>query len=200
MTEGTLRVLLLERSEADAKLVERQLEDLQSGVVVERVESKDALKRALRDFGPDVVLCDRPLEMWEGTCPYALVRAVRPAAPIIVLLRTLDEDTVVDFLRVGPDDFVLKSNLSRLPQAIEKAIAARKPLTKLSPRQLEVMRFVAEGRSTREIADRLELSVKTVESHRGAMMKRLGLRDVAGLVRYAVRRGLVQPEGFEANP
>ena len=70
----------------------------------------------------------------------------------------------------------------------------RRPLDKLSPRQVEVLRLVAQGHPTREIARRLELSVKTIETHRAETMKRLGIHDVAGLVRYAVRVGLVSPE------
>jgi len=66
-------------------------------------------------------------------------------------------------------------------------------LDKLTPRQIEVLRMVAEGHRTREIALRLKLSVKTVESHRGEIMKRLEIHDVVGLVRYAMRVGLVSP-------
>jgi two-component system response regulator NreC len=64
----------------------------------------------------------------------------------------------------------------------------------LSSREREVLQLVAEGSTSQEIADRLNLSVKTVQSHRAAVMEKLGLRDVTHLVRYAVRRGLVDPE------
>jgi len=62
---------------------------------------------------------------------------------------------------------------------------------KLTPRQREVLRLIAEGHSTKEIAHRLELSVKTVETHRAQLMERLQIRDIAGLVKYAIRNGLV---------
>jgi DNA-binding NarL/FixJ family response regulator len=61
----------------------------------------------------------------------------------------------------------------------------------LTPRQREILQLIAEGRSTREIAQRLHVSVKTVETHRAQLMDRLGIRDVAGLTRYAIRIGLV---------
>jgi DNA-binding NarL/FixJ family response regulator len=64
----------------------------------------------------------------------------------------------------------------------------------LTPRQRDVLKRIAEGRSTKEIAFDLNLSVKTVETHRAQIMDRLGIRDVAGLVRYAMRAGLVPPE------
>jgi DNA-binding NarL/FixJ family response regulator len=69
----------------------------------------------------------------------------------------------------------------------------------LTPRQREVLALVARGCSTKAVAARLDLSVKTVEAHRGAIMRRLGIRDLAGLVRLAVREGLVN-DGTEGFP
>ena len=65
----------------------------------------------------------------------------------------------------------------------------------LTPRQREILRLVAEGQTTKGIARHLGISAKTVEAHRAQLMDRLGIRDVAGLVRYAIRTGLVDPEG-----
>lgn len=84
------------------------------------------------------------------------------------------------------------------PASITEALAVRRPLHKLTERQVQVLRLVAEGHRTREIAQRLGLSVKTVESHRGELMKRLRVRDVVSLVRYAVRIGLVPLTFFGA--
>jgi DNA-binding NarL/FixJ family response regulator len=64
----------------------------------------------------------------------------------------------------------------------------------LSPRQRQVLQLIAEGRNTREIADQLHVSVKTVETHRAELMRRLDIHDVAGLTRYAIRAGLVSPD------
>ena len=63
----------------------------------------------------------------------------------------------------------------------------------LTPRQRQILQMIAEGSGTREIADRLHVSVKTVEAHRAQIMDRLGIHDVAGLVRFAIRAGLVSP-------
>jgi DNA-binding NarL/FixJ family response regulator len=68
------------------------------------------------------------------------------------------------------------------------------PLDALTPRQREILQLAAEGHSSKEIAQRLGLSFKTVEAHRAQLMHRLGLHDLAGLVRFAVRVGLVTPE------
>ncbi len=106
----------------------------------------------------------------------------------------MDEQSAVCALRAGAEDLVLKSNIRRLRSAIEAAITSWRPLDQLSARQIEVLRLVAEGNTTREIAGRLHVSIKTVETHRGAIMKRLGIHDVASLVRYALRVGLVAPD------
>jgi DNA-binding NarL/FixJ family response regulator len=68
------------------------------------------------------------------------------------------------------------------------------PLQVLTPRQREVLQLIAEGLSTKEIAARLDLGVKTIETHRTQLMEKLGIHGVAGLVRYAIRVGLVRPE------
>ena len=68
------------------------------------------------------------------------------------------------------------------------------PLDGLTPRQREILQLVAEGKSTKDVARLLNLSVKTVEAHRGQIMTRLEIHDLAGLVRYAIRTGLVSPE------
>ena len=93
---------------------------------------------------------------------------------------------------------VIRSNLERLVPAALAALWVRHPLKRLSPRQLEVLRLVTDGWTTREIAAQLSLSVKTVETHRGAVTQRLGIRDVASQVRYAVRVGLV-PQNESQN-
>jgi len=75
-----------------------------------------------------------------------------------------------------------------------KGLVSDAPAPVLTPRQREILQLIAEGRSTREIAQRLHLSVKTVETHRAQIMDRLDIRDVAGLTRYAIRIGLISGE------
>ncbi|HVX97013.1 MAG TPA: response regulator transcription factor [Polyangia bacterium] len=89
----------------------------------------------------------------------------------------------------------LKNRLGRDALGGEDAkLAAAAPESQLTLRQREVLQLVAEGKSTKEIASALELSVKTVETHRAQIMDRLGIRDVPGLVRYAIRLGLVSAD------
>jgi DNA-binding NarL/FixJ family response regulator len=112
---------------------------------------------------------------------------------LILVTGSENTDATVACIRAGAEDLITKTNLSRLAASITKAVQLRRPLDKLTPRQIGVLRMVAEGHRTREIALRLKLSVKTVESHRGEIMKRLEIHDVVGLVRYAMRVGLVSP-------
>jgi DNA-binding NarL/FixJ family response regulator len=69
----------------------------------------------------------------------------------------------------------------------------------VTPRQQQVLKLIAEGYSTREIAHSLKISVKTVESHRTHLMERLNIHDIAGLVRYAIRMGVVEIEGYNGT-
>ena len=77
--------------------------------------------------------------------------------------------------------------------------APKRPIKELTNRQRQVLRLIAEGKSTRDIASRLALSIKTIETHRGHLMQRLKLKSVAGLVRYAVSIGLVPPSPWAAR-
>lgn len=76
----------------------------------------------------------------------------------------------------------------------ELSAAEARPYQQLTPRQREVLQLIAEGKTTKEIAQTLKVSAKTVEGHRVQLMDRLGIHDVAGLVRYAIRAGLIEPE------
>ena len=187
-----LRILHLEDSGPDAELIERAL--LRAGIqfIMERVDTEPAFTSALRASAPDVILADHALAQFGGLAALALARAVRPTTPIIIVTGAADHATVVPLMKAGASDYVLKSDLAPLAAAVQAAVDARKPLRRLTPRQLEVLRLLAEGQPTRAIARRLKLSVKTVETHRAQLMKRLGIHSVAGLVRFALRVGVVR--------
>jgi DNA-binding NarL/FixJ family response regulator len=89
---------------------------------------------------------------------------------------------------------VIDDYLRRLGSTVEPGGPPPGPEAKLTPRQREVLQLIAEGRTTQEIAKRLNVGVKTVETHRAQLMERLDIHDVAGLVRYAIRIGLVTPD------
>jgi len=190
----TLSVLLLEDDRNGAEVIGQSLRRSGLTANIAQVDSAEAFTAALRELSPDVVISDHSLAQFTAQGALRILRAVHPRAPLIVVSGTIDGQTAVACLRAGAENIVLKDHLGRLGTVIEAALSVRQPVARLSPRQLEVLQRVAEGLTTREIAHKLSLSVKTVETHRGALMKRLGIHDLVGLVRYAVRIGLVPPE------
>jgi len=186
-----MRVLLLEENESEAELITNELAASGMAITVQRVDSSDAFFKALHSFAPDIVISNHSLPNFDSRAALEIVRAVRPTVPFIIVSGVVTGAQTVAALRAGAEDIVSKGYLSRLPSAMKDGLAVRRPLHKLTERQIEVFGLVAEGHRTRDIAERLGLSVKTVESHRGEIMKRLHVHDVASLVRYAIRVGLV---------
>ena len=186
----SLRVLMLENSEADAELIKHELSRAGMAPVTKRVDTEEAFASAIPEFAPDIVLLDPTSAQLDAHAALRLLRRLRPITPLIVV-SSVNGDKTVASVRAGAEDVILKSHLSRLPSSISHAVSIRRPLHRLTPRQIEVLRMVADGHRTREIATRLKLSVKTVESHRGEVMKRLEMHDVVSLVRYAFRVGLI---------
>jgi len=182
---------MLEDSQADAELIRHELDRAGLITLIERVDSEKAFVSAVRDFAPDVVLSDHTLGQFHSRAAQKILRGLRPTAAFIIVTGTITGAQSVAAIRAGAEDLVLKANLGRLSVSINEALTVRRPLHKLTGRQVEVLTLVAEGHRTREIARRLSLSVKTVESHRGEIMKRLKMHDVVSLVRYAMRVGLV---------
>ena len=180
---------MVEANEADADKIVGVLRD--AGMVIEfkRVETREGLEHVLGDFKPDVVLSEHSLPLIDYRTTIKLVQSLRPRTPVIVVAGPLRGEDSGSCFRAGADSFVSKLNLGVLPVAIRSAVEARAPLHKLTARQIEVMQLVASGYRTREVADALKLSEKTVESHRHQVMRKLGLESTAGLVRYAIRCG-----------
>jgi len=190
MTNAT-NVLLLQNSEANPEIIVRELRGAGMEVHPAVADNAESVKSALGQFEPDVVLTDYVPGSF-GACEVLdVLRYESPETPLIVITESVTGAAAVACLRNGAEDIVITKNVRRLPSAIAAAIERRSPLAKLTSRQIEILRLVAEGRRTREIAEQLQLSVKTVESHRGEVMKRLGMHDVVSLVRYALRVGLV---------
>ena len=186
-----VRILMLEDNEPDAELIKRELQRSGIRTLVERVDSAEAFTSALSSFAPDVVLSDHSLGQFDSRAAMEIMRELRPTSPFIIVTGEVTGSQSVAAIRAGAEDIVLKAYLSRLGKSIIDALIIRRPLHKLTERQVQVLRLVAEGHRTRDIAKRLGLSVKTVESHRGEIMKRLGVHDVVSLARYAIRVGLI---------
>jgi len=182
---------MLEDSERDAELIRNELNRMNIPTRMSRVDSEPAFVSELLDHTPDVVLCDHSFGQFDALSALAILRRFRPTTPLILVTDSVNAEAAVACIRNGAEDLILKANLSRLASVITDAMELRRPLSSLTKRQIEILRFVAEGDRTSEIARRLEISVKTVESHRTQIMRRLDIHDIAGLVRYAIRVRLI---------
>lgn len=185
-------------------------------VVGEAGKGSEALK-LVDKLKPDLVLLD--ITMPDGTGFDVLHQLAQKFSHIRVIVLTVHEagEYASRAMREGAVGFLPKSAAStELEQAIhavmrgerylspktsratlvehEKGQKKRDQLANLSPRQREVLRLIAEGKTTKQIAQVLEISVKTVETHRSQLMERLDIHDVAGLVRYAIMIGIVDME------
>ena len=186
------RILLLEGDEREAARVAQILRTNGHGPEIYRADSESAFENALENFDPDVVVSSGVFGL---TSHDALVmsRERHPEVPFVVIAESLDRG-VLDSIRAGAADFITRQELERLPAAVDTVLAERAPLRRLSRRQREVFRLLASGVTMRDIASKLGLSRKTVETHRAQVMARLGARHVPELVRLAIRLGIVSTE------
>lgn len=185
-------------------------------VVGEAGKGSEALE-LVKELRPNLMLLDLTMPDGGGFEVLDHVRKQFPEVRVIVLTVHEAGEYAIRALREGAAGFLPKSAAStELEQAIQtvirgevyispemsqrtviefgKGVTKRDLLDSLSPRQREVLRLIAEGRTTKQIAQELGISVKTVETHRAQLMERLGIRDVAGLVRYAILVGLIEVE------
>lgn len=185
-----LRVVLIDEPSTSGDVLVGALRQSGREVLVERADHEVALVSLLRGFWPDVVFTSPHVAQLGLPAILAAVRTVRPTVPVIMMTGPGDEHRTASWIRAGVEDVVRRDAAGQTVEAVQRALEVRQPLARLSPRQIEVLRLITEGLTSREIASRLGLSEKTVETHRSAVAQRLGIRDVAGLVRYAARVGL----------
>ena len=191
-SEPHLRILLLASDERDAAMVAQALRMNGHSADVRRVDSEAAFAEALESFEPDVVVSG-DVHGLTGRDALEVSRQHRPEVPVVLIADHLDR-SVLESLRAGAADLISKEELDRLPATVDTVLAERAPLRRLSRRQREVFRLLASGVTMRDIASRLGLSRKTVETHRAQVMARLGARHVPELVRLAIRLGIVSTE------
>ncbi len=184
----SIRVLFLQDRDEVATSPDLAGDDLT--VIQEETDTADSFAATLLRLEPNVIVAPATSES-SALETLRISQELCPAAPVILIVDSIDESATVAAVRAGAEGIILQSNMQRLRNVIDRALEVRKPLTTLSRRQIEVLRLVASGNTTRVIAETLGLSVKTIESHRTALMKRLGVHDVTALVRFAVRVGFV---------
>lgn len=208
----SIRVLLAD----DHALVRQALRALldREGIQVvgEASQGQEAVALASTTH-PDVAVLDISMPTMNGLDAVRELHQVSPRTKSILLTRHDEDQYVMAALQAGIRGYVLKTQAAvDLVQAIRRvhngevylspgvsgalveAFLSKSglPAEPLSPRERQVLQLVGEGRSTKEIADVLCISVKTVESHRARLMQKLDIHDVARLVRYAIRRGIVE--------
>ena len=174
--------------------------------------------KAVQTDAPDLVLMDIAMPELNGLDATSRIVKESPATRVILLSMHANEEYLQQALQSGASGYLLKgAELAELELAIktvsrgesyltpavakyaieayrDKSDGPTGPLAKLSMRQREILQLIAEGHTTKDIAQRLNVSVKTVETHRAHLMERLEIHDVPGLVRFAVRVGLIQPD------
>lgn len=208
-----MRILL-----ADDHVIVRQglralLEKENFTVVGEASDGREAVRIAA-DTRPDVCVLDLSMPMLNGVDAAREILQMAPRGKVVLLTMHGEDRYVLEALRAGVTGYVLKSRaaaglteaiheVSRgniyLSPGVSRAVVAaylgkvEMPRDPLTARERQVLQLIAEGKATKEVAAVLGLSVKTAESHRARIMEKLDIHDTAGLVRYAIRQGLIEP-------
>ncbi|PYT04633.1 MAG: DNA-binding response regulator [Acidobacteria bacterium] len=193
------------------------LEKLPEVVVTgEATDGREAL-RMIREHPPNIVLMDIAMPGLNGLDATKRISAEFPGVLVVVLSMYTDQEYVRQAVEAGAAGYLVKgSAAAELEDAITTVARGEKYFTpavttqivearpgqsgdrasieRLTPRQREILKLIAERHNTKEIAQVLSISIKTVETHRSQLMDRLGIHDVPGLVRFAIRTGLVSLE------
>jgi DNA-binding NarL/FixJ family response regulator len=223
MTSTPIRVLLADDHELVRAGFRALLDSLSEVEVVAEVEDGREALRLIAVHQPDVVLMDITMPGLNGLEATSRIVKEFPRTRVIILSMHTDEAHVLLALRKGAAGYLLKGarraelelavrSVARgeiyLSPAVSKHVVgtyvqrtadpsaeASPPHSseRLTPRQREILQLIAEGHTVKEIAHILGISVKTAETHRAQIMERLDIHDVAGLVRYAIRAGIIAP-------
>jgi len=207
------RILLADDHQIVRQGLKALLEREGFAVVAEVADGQEAI-RAARERCPDVAVLDFGMPLLNGLGAAQQILHACPRAKAILLTMHTEDHYVLEALQAGVKGYVVKTQASAdliraihevlrgmmylspgVSQAVVEAYLAKSelPADPLTAREREVLQLVAEGKSTKEIAQLLGISFKTAESHRTRIMKKTSIHETAGLVRYAVRRGLIQP-------
>jgi DNA-binding NarL/FixJ family response regulator len=180
-------------------------------IVGEAADGQEAVRRA-RESCPDVAVLDFAMPLLNGLDAAREIRRLCPRARTILLTMHTDDRYVHEALRAGVNGYIVKTQATsdlvrairevshdmtylspRVSRTVVQGYLAKSDVADpLTPREREVLQLVAEGKTTKEIAGLLGISVKTAEAHRMRIMKKLEMHNTAGIVRYAIRQGLIQ--------
>ncbi|MBT3382650.1 MAG: response regulator transcription factor [Prolixibacteraceae bacterium] len=184
-------------------------------VIAQAKDGKDAIEKA-KHYKPDVVLMDIGMPVMNGIEATGVLKTTMPDVKIVAVSMHSDWQYVKGILEAGADGYLLKNCTYRqLTDAIKSVYAGKKYLSEditelvisgyldpsksvqdsyaeLSEREKEIFILLAEGKSTREISDKLFISVKTVGTHKQNLLEKLSLKTTADIVKYAIKKGLIR--------
>ena len=183
-------------------------------IVAEAADGKEAIDKAI-ETKPDVAIIDYSLPVMNGIEATRQIRARLPKTEVLIFTMHDSDALLGEVLQAGARAFLLKSEAQHFLIGAVESLSAHKPFftgklsekllesflatqgessgPTLSPRERVVVQLIAEGHSNKEMSTILHLSVKTIETHRAAAMRKLGITSTAGLVRYAIRNKLIEP-------
>src|SRR6266850_2146792 len=179
-------------------------------VVAEAADGQEAVTQAV-SLHPDITIMDISMPMLNGIDAARELGRACPKTKVILLTQHEEDQYILEALEAGVKGYVLKNQVARylvfqqvsrgmfyLSPGVSRTVIeayrtkSERPADPLTARERQVLQLIAEGKSTKDIASLLDISVKTAESHRSRLMRKLDIHETASLVRYAVRRGLVQ--------
>ena len=188
-------------------------------VVGEAADGRQTVRQVQR-ICPDVVVMDIAMPELNGTEATRQIRETCPSTQVVILSMHASSEHIFQSLKAGAQGYVFKESAGKeVVDAVRNVYAGRRyisqriaeqvvddymlqresapsksPLDRLSPREREILQLVAEGKSSAAIADILHLSPKTVETYRSRLMQKLNLKDISGLVKFAIQQGLIPLE------
>jgi DNA-binding NarL/FixJ family response regulator len=215
MAANTKRILIADDHEVIRRGVRALLESRPNlEVVAEASTGREAIELA-REASPDIAIIDYSLPELNGRDLTVELKKLLPRVEILIFTMHERESMIMDVLQAGARGFVLKSDAERHLLGAIDALSIHRPyfsgsisetllnqflrskpqptLSTLTHREREVVQLIAEGKINKQVAQLLNISIKTVETHRATAMQKLNLRTTAELVRYAVRNNIVEP-------
>ncbi|HEV8184190.1 MAG TPA: response regulator transcription factor [Candidatus Angelobacter sp.] len=207
-----VRVLIADDHEMFRQGLRVLLEEEGFQFVAEASNGREAVQLC-EQHHPEVAILDITMPLLNGIFAAREIIKSNPRTKVVLLTQHTEDQMVLESLRAGVTGYVLKTRASSelvhalravcrgemyLTQSISRAVVQAfltkdsLPMRPLSDRERQVLQLVAEGKTTKEIASLLGISVNTAESHRTNLMEKLDIHDTAGLVRYALRNGVIQ--------